>query len=609
MKQSFTVGIDLGTSNSAVAVCSSPKSPVDCSVVTQIVGRGQIGTKRGLASALFFPHEGQFTPDMLKLPWMAAPAGYIIGTFAREAGAQDPDRLVHSAKSWLCNPNSDATSATLPWNSEIYPKISPLEASRLYLEHLLASLRNENSGIDLSECQFVVTVPASFDESARHLTALATKQAGLGDSVILLEEPLAAFYAWLDTVGPDWRKQIHPGDVVLICDVGGGTTDFSLLAVREEAGELQLDRISVGEHILLGGDNMDLALAYVLREQMETEGKSIDDWQFLALIHAARIAKESLYENPERPEAPIAVPSRGSSLFAGTLATKLTRETLDAIISDGFFARTAANEFPVEQTSAGLQEFGLPYASDAVISKHLCQFLQHSLRNTKANPQLASLFASQPERFNGELLIPNAILFNGGVFRAQPLRQRVVEIIDSWAGGHVRELRGADYDLAVAKGAARYGMNKRSGQGIRIRAGASRSYYIGLESSLPAIPGYKPPIKALCVVPQGMEEGSEATLDQREFALMTGTTVQFRFYSANSRAGDKVGSVVSDAEKHLDPASRLEMTLPVVEGMPEKTAVPVKLHARLSELGVLELWMQHTRSERRWRLDYSVRTE
>ncbi len=609
MSKPIVAGIDLGTSNCALALSRERQAPVEDCPITQLVGRGQVGTLRGLASTLYLPQDGQFSPDMLRLPWQTAGLDKFAGHFARECGALDPERLVHSAKSWLCHPQADATRPILPWNSPQPHKVSPLEASRHYLEHILASLRHRHPELLLPDIQFVVTVPASFDEAARHLTVLATRQAGLGEEVILLEEPLAAFYHWLDTAGAHWRKQIAPGDLILICDVGGGTTDFSLLAVREEEGNLRLDRISVGQHILLGGDNMDLALAFALRGQLEESGKDLDDWQFQALIHAARQAKEYLFEHTGAEQAPITIPSRGSGLFAGTISHLLPRTLLDAVVLDGFFARTASHELPQEATSAGLQEFGLPYAGDPIIGKHLCHFLQQSLRNVRANAQLAAALAGREEVLSGSLLLPDAVLFNGGVFRAEPLRRRVREILETWKGGPVRELAGADYDLAVARGAARYGRNKLSGVGVRIRAGASRSYYLGIESSMPAIPGYKPPIKALCIVPQGMEEGTEVTLAEREFGLLTGATVRFRFYSANNRAGDQVGTLVPDAEKLLEPASRLEMTLPPLEGLPEKTTVPVKLHARLNELGVMELWMQHTLSAMRWKLNFSVRTE
>jgi hypothetical protein len=446
----------------------------------------------------------------------------------------------------------------------------------------------------LADTRVVLTVPASFDEVARKLTLQAAREAGLGEDVILLEEPQAAFYAWLDAVGPGWRDQIAPGDTVLVCDVGGGTCDFSLIAVSERDGDLDLERIAVGRHILLGGDNMDLALAFALRQRMEGEGRVLDDWQFQALVQACRVGKETLFDRPALAEAPISIPSRGSGLLSGTVSSTLPRSLLEAVIVDGFFALTGPGDLPAAAPGGGLRELGLPYEADAVLSRHLAAFLVRSRANASAKPGM---------------LRPDAVLFNGGVFRPARLRERVLELLHSWDPARpVRELAGADPDLAVARGAAAYGLAKLTGRGVRIRAGASRSYYIGLDPSMPAIPGYRPPVKALCVVPLGMEEGSEQVLEDREFGLTTGSTVTFRFFSSPARASDRVGSVVADAEKDLEETSRLEMTLPAVEGLGDSAMVPVQLHAKLSELGTLELWMQRRNAEDRWQLDFDVRT-
>ena len=280
-----------------------------------------------------------------------------------------------------------------------------------------------------AEGQIVLTVPASFDEIARNLTAAAAEAAGFG-KVVLLEEPQAAFYAWTAQAGSNWRNQVSRGDIVLVCDVGGGTADFSLIAISEKDGNLEVERISVGEHILLGGDNMDLALAYTLQAQLEAAGKSIDSWQFLALMHGAGIAKVNLFTDLSLEQSPIAVPSRGSSLIAKTISTKLIRATLEEVILDGFFPLTKVTDLPQESRSAGLQEFGLPYASDPVVSKHLARFLTRSLINVKASEALTSLVQSRPEALEGEYLKPTAVLFNGGVFNAAPIRKRVLDLLD-----------------------------------------------------------------------------------------------------------------------------------------------------------------------------------
>src|SRR5580692_1187500 len=462
---------------------------------------------------------------------------------------------------------------------------------------------------NLEEGQVVLTVPASFDEIARNLTAAGAEAAGFG-KVVLLEEPQAAFYAWTAQAGSSWRTQVRRGDIVLVCDVGGGTADFSLIAVTEKDGNLAVERISVGEHILLGGDNMDLALAYTLKGQLEETGKALDQWQFLALMHGAAIAKVNLFTDLSIEQSPVAVPSRGSSLLAKTVSTKLNRATLEQVILDGFFPLSKVTDLPRESKSAGLQEFGLPYASDPVVSKHLARFLTRSLLNVKASEALTSLLQSRPESLEGEYLKPTAVLFNGGVFNAAPIRKRVLDLLVSWGkGAPVRELAGFQPDLAVAKGAALYGRNRATGQGIRIKAGTARSYYIGLESSAPAIPGFKPPIKALCVVPQGMEEGTELLIDEREFGLITGIPAEFRFFASEVRSGDVPGQIISNAERELEETSRIEVTLPAVEGFPEGQTIPVVINPIVTELGNLELWMKHTRSDRRWKLEFQLRME
>src|SRR5215469_13511168 len=502
MSARFSLGIDLGTSNSAVAVEDFETDRAEIVEITQLVGANRIGEKATLPSALYIPHPEEFPEGALRVPWQAEAGGPIVGHFARDRGALIPDRLITSAKSWLSNIHIDPKKAVLPWKSEIKErKLSAFECSRIYLEHMkegfLYAEATQGHSWDLSEGQIVITVPASFDEVARNLTAQAAEAAGFG-KVVLLEEPQAAFYAWTAQAGSDWRNQVKRGDVVLVCDVGGGTADFSLIAVSEKEGNLEVGRISVGEHILLGGDNMDLALAYTLQAQLEAAGKSIDSWQFLALVHAASNAKVDLFTDLSLPHAPIAVPSRGSRLLAKTLSTKLDRGTLETVVLDGFFPLTEATDLPLESRGAGLQEFGLPYAPDPVISKHLARFLTRSLANVKASEALTALVGGRKEALEGDYLKPTAVLFNGGVFNAAPIRKRVLDLLASWNKGvPVRELAGFQPDLAVAKGAAIYGRNRATGQGIRIRAGTARSYYIGLETSMPAIPGFKPPIKAL----------------------------------------------------------------------------------------------------------------
>jgi len=614
MSTRFSLGIDLGTSNSAIALEDFESGRNEIVEITQILGLNQVGEKPTLPSALYIPHPDEFPQNGMQLPWSKAAGEPIIGRFARDHGALIPDRLITSAKSWLSNFHIDPKKAVLPWKSDIEEqKLSAFECSRRYLEHMREGFLHAESARghawNLADGQVVLTVPASFDEIARNLTAAAAEAAGFA-KVVLLEEPQAAFYAWTAQAGNSWRNQVSRGDIVLVCDVGGGTADFSLIAVSEKDGNLQVERISVGEHILLGGDNMDLALAYTLKGQLEAAGKSIDSWQFLALMHGAGIAKVNLFTDLSLEQSSVAVPSRGSSLLAKTVSTKLNRATLGQVVLDGFFPLTEVTDLPQESRSAGLQEFGLPYASDPVVSKHLARFLTRSLINVKASEALTALVKSRPDALEGEYLKPTAVLFNGGVFNAAPIRKRVLDLLISWGkGAPVRELAGFQPDLAVAKGAALYGRNRATGQGIRIKAGTARSYYIGIESSAPAIPGFKPPIKALCVVPQGMEEGSELLIDERVFGLITGLPADFRFFASEVRSGDEPGVIVANPERELEETGKIEVTLPTVEGFPEGQAIPVIINPIVTELGNLELWMKHTGSDRRWKVEYQVRME
>ncbi len=611
MNARFSLGIDLGTSNSAIAVADVETDETRIIEIAQILGPNQLGEAPTLASALYIPHSEEFPKGSFPLPWNAAGGPAIVGQFARDYGALVPDRLVTSAKSWLSNPHVDPKQKILPWRSEITEeKLSPLECSRRYLQHLrdafLHAERAQGRDRDLSEGQIVLTVPASFDEVARSLTAEAARAAGLGD-VTLLEEPQAAFYAWTAKAGRAWRDLVAHGDIVLVCDIGGGTADFSLIAVTDVEGGLELERVSVGEHILLGGDNMDLALAYTLQAKLEATGKTLDSWQFLALVHAASKAKTILFENASLAQAPIAVPSRGSSLLGKTVSTALDREMLEQVVLDGFFARTRIGDMPREARKGGLQEFGLPYASDAVVSKHIARFLGRSLQNVKASEKLANLAGA---RSGTEALIPTAVLFNGGVLKAAPIRARVLELLASWNGGQpVRELQGFEPDLAVALGAAIYGRHRATGRGIRIKAGAARSYYIGLETSMPAIPGYRPPVKALCVVPQGMQEGTELLIEGREFGLVTGRVAEFRFFSSSVRSGDTPGQILPNAERELEDTGLLEIEIPALNDVPLGEVVPVRINAVVTELGILEIWMKHANSDRRWKVEFQVRME
>ncbi|HKI37924.1 MAG TPA: Hsp70 family protein [Gemmataceae bacterium] len=610
----YVVGIDLGTTNSAVAfVDTGAGEGADAVVhhlpIPQVVAPGAVEDRPLLPSFLYLPGPNELPAGSLRLPW-AAERDFAVGEFARNHGSQVPTRLVASAKSWLCHPGVDRRGPILPWKAaDGSHKVSPLEAGTLYLKHLVEAW-NARVAAGLAENRLevqdvILTVPASFDAVARELTVEAARAAGL-EQVTLLEEPQAAFYAWLDASGEGWRKQVEVGDAILICDVGGGTTDFTLIAVSEEAGNLALTRVAVGDHILLGGDNMDLALAHSAAAGFASKGIKLDAGQMLMLWHSARAAKEKLFSDPALASAPVTVLGRGSRVIGGTLKGDLARADAERVLIEGFFPDCKPGDEPRRQKAVGLQELGLPYASDPAITKHLASFLhrQAEALAERAPPRRRRAGGVNPPVRSG----PTALLFNGGVFKAEPLRERVSAVLGDWAkatgGPPPKVLPGADLDLGVARGAAYYGLVRR-GKGVRIRGGTARAYYVGIESSLPAVPGAPPPLKALCVVPFGMEEGTESDVPGQEFGLVVGTPAEFRFLGSSVRRTDTVGTMVEEWEGQIEEMSPMTTTLEAAE-MAGQT-VPVHLHSKVTEVGTLELWCLSRDNKQRWKLEFNVR--
>jgi hypothetical protein len=603
----FVVGIDLGTTNSALAfvdaTTAEDRPDVRLADPAQVVNPGEVARRPLLPSFLYLPGELDFPDGSTALPWDSAPR-FVVGELARRRGAESPARLVASAKSWLSHGGANRTAAILPWGSppEV-PHLSPVEASAEYLRHLAAAFDADVAAGDpsaaLTAQDILLTVPASFDEEARELTLQAARAAGLLH-VTLLEEPQAAFYAWLEAQGDGWRSQVKVGDLVLVCDIGGGTTDFSLIAVGEQNGDLMLERVAVGDHILLGGDNMDLALARLLQQRLVDAGHRVDTAQLQGLWHQARLAKESLLNDPSVTERPITLLGRGSRLIGGTITTSLTLDDVNGVLLDGFFPVVASDEMPARARRVALQEIGLPYAADAAVTRHLARFLR---RQTAESPSGLTVRIGP-----SGLACPTHVLFNGGVMKADPLRTRIVDVLSRWLAGEghapIHVLEGPDLDRAVARGAAYYGMARR-GRGVRIRSGAPRSYYVGIESSMPAVPGLPAPLKALCVVPFGMEEGTSATLPDRQFGLIVGEPAEFRFLSSTIRKADPVGAMIEDWGDDLDELGPLEVTLPG-EG---DAVVPVTLESRVTEIGTLELWCVSSQAPaERWKLELNIRT-
>ena len=601
----YTVGIDLGTSHTACAYAPLEGRAADIALlpIPQRLSAGEVQAQPLLPSFLYLPHDSELTPADRTLPGQA-PHGGVVGEFARTRGAATPIRLVSSAKSWLCHPGVDRRAPLLPADApEDVARLSPLAASTRYLEHLRWAWEQAHPGAPLARQQVTVTIPASFDPAARELTAEACQAAGLAHFT-LLEEPQAALYSWIQASGGAWRKQVAHGDVLLVVDVGGGTTDFSLIAVLEQDGNLALQRVAVGEHILLGGDNMDLALAYGVARKLAQEGKPLDAWQTRALAHACRTAKEQLLADATLPSVPVVVPSRGSKLIGGSIRTEVTQAEVLQLLLEGFFPRVAASDKPQVRARAALTQLGLPYAQDAAVTRHLAAFLSRQLDAT------AQIEGLQP-RAGASFVHPTAVLFNGGVLKAPQIEQRILEVLSGWLAAEgapaPRVLEGANLDLAVARGAAYHGYVARQGRGVRIRGGTAQSYYVGVESNMPAIPGMEPPISALCLAPFGMEEGSEVALDAQEFGLVVGEPVRLRFFGSSVRRHDGVGTLLDFwGPEELVELQEIEALLPA-EGRSPGEVVPVHLHARVTDIGTLELSAVPVGGNARWKVEFDVR--
>lgn len=598
----YIVGLDLGTTNCVVAyvdtqVPETETPPIQLFHIPQLVTPGNVEERDLLPSFLYLPVAREFPDGSLNLPWTEE-LPFAVGTLARTRGAEVPNRLISSAKSWLCHVGVDRTAPILPWGGgEDLKKMSPLEVSAQYLSHIRSAwnslMAQENPEWVLEQQEVFLTVPASFDAAARELTVQAAERAGL-PSVRLLEEPQAAFYSWIETAGEQWRKQVKVGDVILVSDIGGGTSDFSLIAVSDEGGELELKRIAVGEHILLGGDNMDLALAYAVQQKLSAKGTKLDAGQLRGLWQSCRVAKENLLQSGAAQKQPITVLGRGSSVIGGTIKTDLAFDELEKTLVDGFFPQCEAGAMPKSGRRVGLQEMGLPYAADPAVTRHLAKFLTQQ-KDTGSDTH--------------SFVHPTAILFNGGVMKAPLLRQRLVEVLNGWLSQEespaLRMLEGTNLDHAVARGAAYYGLARR-GKGVRIRGGAARSYYIGIETSMPAVPGMAAPLKALCVAPFGMEEGTESDIPGQEFGLVVGEPAEFRFLGSTTRRGDQVGTFIEEPGDDIEELTPMETTLSWIGQ--EGVTIPARLHVHLTEVGTLELWAVSRDETHRWKLEFNVRS-
>ncbi|QDU96938.1 Hsp70 family protein [Lignipirellula cremea] len=590
MASQYVIGIDLGTTNSvlAYAALADEKPQVQLLSIPQLTAAATVENRDSLASFVY--QAGKHEKGAFDLSW-AKGRQYAVGEYARRQSAEFPDRTIGAAKSWLCHSKVDRHQPILPWNApEDTPKISPITASRYYLQHLIAAWEEQFPDAPVKDQQVVLTVPASFDVSARELTREAAREAGLPDTLILLEEPQAAVYSWLAVMGDKWRKMLRVNEKLLVCDVGGGTTDLTLVGVAEENGELTLERIAVGNHLLVGGDNMDLALAHYAAGLFEKQKVKLNPWQSVSLWHSCRAAKEILLAEDGPESTTVSVLGRGSKLIGGTVSVELEAAAVKKLLVDGFLPECSLTDRPSRQRASGFLEIGLPFESDTAITRHLSAFLQSHGAD--------------------EAVEPTHVLFNGGVFRSDALRSQLLSVIRGWFTDDAAQLLAGDHDLdhAVARGAAYYGHVKQQG-GMRIRGGAARSYYIGIETAGLAIPGAPRPLRALCVVPQGMEEGAETDVPSGEVGLVLGEPAQFRFFSSNVRRQDRPGDLLSSwDEEELVETDSLETILPPDEHA-DDAYVPVRFRSHITELGVFELWCVSANSDARWKLEFSVREE
>lgn len=597
MHPRYVVGFDLGTTNSAVTYVDTEAEPwrIETFLVPQLVAPGQVEARETLPSFHYQPASGELPAAALRLPWSAESPAYAVGFFARDQGTAVPGRLIASAKSWLCHSGVDRTAELLPWHGAAdVERLSPVAVSARYLAHVRDAWDARFPEHPLAGQDFVLTLPASFDEVARELTIKAAAQAGL-PRVVLIEEPQAAFYAWIYAHSDDWEQRVTPGQKILVCDIGGGTSDFTLIRVRGEAdGRVRFHRVAVGEHLILGGDNLDLTLAQHL-EQRLTNGGRLEPRQWAVLVRNCRQVKETLL-GPDPPERlTVNLPGSGSRLLGGGLQIEVTRDEVRQLLVEGFFPQVSLDDRPTRRRS-GFQEFGLPYAPDPAVTRYLAAFL--SAHRNVALDGVETSADHDPAR-------PDIVLFNGGVFESDLLRDRLLEVLGGWfQNGKPWEpivLENDRLDLAVARGAAYYGMVRR-GQGVRIAAGLARTYYIGVEAAEPSATG-----TALCLVPAGVEPGHDIDLAERRFDLRISEPVEFPLFVSSTRLTDRPGELVAVDREQMTPLPPIRTVLRKRK-KGEAETISVTLHARLTEIGTLDLWCAEQDGRGQWRLQFDIRS-
>ena len=588
----FIVGIDLGTTNSAVSfvdIREGKKRTIHHFPVPQLTASGVYGPNSVLPSFLYIPGEYEIDPSAIKLPWRTSTDNFV-GVFARDYGGKVPSRLVSSAKSWLCHSGVDRHAKILPWGgAKDVPRVSPVDATSLYLSHVRKAWNQDKKDEDalyLENQLVTLTVPASFDEVARELTLEAARKAGF-PNVILLEEPLSAFYSWLIRHEKDWGEFVEPGELILVCDVGGGTTDFTLICLREtDGGTPRFERLAVGDHLILGGDNVDLALAGLVERKLGKKTIRLEGDRWKTLCHLCRGAKERILDQGSDKER-ITLIGQGSRLIGDTVSVSLDRDEVEQVVLEGFYPTVHKGEgVKAPAASHGVSEFGLPYAADPAITRHMASFLEAHREDV--------------ERVLGKAPIPDLVLFNGGSLKPDVIQNRVIDAIvtlfDLPEERRPRVLENPHPDLAVALGAAYYGQVK-AGMGVRVGSGSPRSFYLGIDTDAGR--------RALCIVERGLDEGTPISLDALDFDVLANQPVRFDLYASSFRSGDRAGDLVEidDTLTMLPPLQ----TVIQFGKKGEARSLPVRVEAEYTELGSLAIWCRSTETNHRWQLNFQLR--
>ncbi|UCF92204.1 MAG: hsp70 family protein [Desulfobacterales bacterium] len=612
----FIIGIDLGTTNSAVSYVdlqaepgkkagALKKAPIKLFKVPQLTGLGEIMRLAVLPSFLYIPGTYDIAPEAVVMPWddgggQGAPRNFV-GALARDHGAKIPGRLVSSAKSWLCHHNADRKARILPWGArDEVRKISPVQATASYLQHIKNAWntihiqdREAEENLALENQMIIITVPASFDEVARDLTLEAAALAGL-PNVTLLEEPLAAFYSWLIRHEAHWQRFVQPNELILVCDVGGGTTDFTLITLREVEGSPRFERIAVGDHLILGGDNMDLALARRVEMGLGKNKVSLTGDRWKTLCHQCRQAKEIILDGKAEARR-ITLMGEGGRLIAGTLAAELDRPTVEATVLEGFFPLVEPHRMPPKMERKGITEFGLPYEQEPAIKRHLGWFLEQHRADVAQ-----VLNKAQPA--------PDLILFNGGSLKPPLIQERIRAAIRHWFQEEdprlPRVLENPAPDLAVALGASYYGLVK-IGKGVRVGSGSARAYFLGVAKREETPGAAEEKRHALCLVERGLEEGRHIELQEGKFEVLANQPVSFDIYSSSFRSGDRCGDLV-EVDDSLTPLPPIQTVIQYGK-KGRQTRIPVQIEVHYTEIGTLALWCRSLTSNHRWQLQFQLR--